>query len=325
MGVCLLSLVFALAHAAPAVDMPAAAVRFVAFGDGGSGGEDAYRVARAARAVCAQRGGCAFGVLLGDNVYPRGIADVHDAQWEDKIEKPYGILGVPLYAVLGNHDYGAPTELFFLGGIGLDPRRAEAALERGRRSAMVHMPDHVFARQQGPLQMVFIDTQPFALQRQPWVSAALDMDASAERIERKVVKLELQSRARWRIAFGHHPVKSNGKHGDAEGPLADFLRRRVAGHFDAYLSGHDHLLEDMGDERGTALMVSGGASAHRKLESTRAVPFAQSTLGFVVVEADAQHLLFTFIAVEDAEDGAAHTDDGSRAWRVAHQRRLGAP
>src|SRR5688500_15408958 len=86
-------------------DAEVAAIRFVAVGDTGTGDEDEYAVARAIGPACAERG-CDFIVHTGDILYDVGAFSVHDTQFEDKFEVPYGSLGLPVYLVLGNHDVG---------------------------------------------------------------------------------------------------------------------------------------------------------------------------------------------------------------------------
>ena len=84
---------------------PAGGLRFVALGDTGTGDDGQLMVADAMKAKC-NRDGCAFAVLLGDNIYESGPTSVDDPQWDEKFEVPYADLDMPFYAVLGNHDYG---------------------------------------------------------------------------------------------------------------------------------------------------------------------------------------------------------------------------
>jgi tartrate-resistant acid phosphatase type 5 len=304
-------------------DEHAPRVRFVAFGDGGYGGEDALRVTSAAAQACA--GDCDFAVLLGDNVYSSGVAHVDDPQWDEKLEGPLRVLGIPVYAVLGNHDYGT-------GGLGIDPRRAEAAIARAARSDVVRMPAHVYRVIAGPAELVFFDTQPAYLSDGP-LAALVGVDDDARAIDRELAMLELQSARRWRIALAHHPYRSNGVHGDAGrydfapldgwplagGSVKALLDRRVMGRFALYLSGHDHDLMDMGDERGTALVVSGSASDTRPLMNQRVVPFAAEAFGFVIIEVTERALQIEIFTVDDA----THSTPG--AWRRAHVRTLAGP
>jgi hypothetical protein len=57
----------------------------------------------------------------------------------------------------------------------------------------------------------------------------------------------LSQGCRWRIAFGHHPVKSSGTHGDTGGDVETALRPALGrARADLYLAGHDHQFSDEG-------------------------------------------------------------------------------
>src|SRR5258707_1586263 len=46
-----------------------------------------------------------FGITLGDNFYPEGIAGPVDARWKRLWDEKYGALGIPFYPSFGNHDW----------------------------------------------------------------------------------------------------------------------------------------------------------------------------------------------------------------------------
>ncbi len=73
----------------------------------------------------------------------------------------------------------------------------------------------------------------------------------------------------WTILYGHHPLYSNGDHGDASRasqPLGAWLQASVceSGHVDLVLNGHDHDLQWLvakPDTYGTTEFVVSGAGA----------------------------------------------------------------
>jgi len=101
-----------------------------------------------------------------------------------------------------------------------------------------------------------------------------------------------KSLARWKIVVGHHPVYSNGRHGDTPelvSAIPDVLHRQKV---DFYISGHEHDLQDIEDPKNPNLryITSGGGSKTR-LESGyghNKSNFFSMNAGFVTV-ALAQH------------------------------------
>jgi hypothetical protein len=297
--------------AAPA---SAESVRFVVVGDAGWGDEGQARVAAAMDRVCQERGGCDFGLMTGDNVYSRGAKRPDDPQWQQKLARPYAELGLVFYAVLGNHDYGAPDALFFLGGLGTEPARGQAQIDYAKTQSWLHLPAPWYRARRGPVELFALDTHPLYLADAAPLQKLLGFDGR-EAQQRRELRFWLDHPpAPWRLAFGHHPYLSNGPHGDAGSyggllglvskgrELKRFFDENLIGRVDVYVSGHDHLIQDLGDVGGTAILVSGGGSRPTERHDDRAVPLARATLGFLHVEADERRLILRFFEV--AEDGS---------------------
>src|SRR5262245_20903198 len=80
-------------------------VTFVALGDMGNGSSAQRHVAHALWRVCHQEG-CDFVLGLGDNLYPHGVASVHDPAFQEHFEQPYARFhGLDFWMILGNHDW----------------------------------------------------------------------------------------------------------------------------------------------------------------------------------------------------------------------------
>ncbi|MDP6932969.1 MAG: hypothetical protein QGG40_08620, partial [Myxococcota bacterium] len=107
------------------------------------------------------------------------------------------------------------------------------------------------------------------------------------------------STATWKVAYGHHPYRSNGQHGNAgdyEGyswiPVAsgesvsEFMDDGLCGQVDLYLCGHDHNRQWLEPVCGVELMVSGAAAKTTDLEGRGNATFFEDdqTEGFVWVE-----------------------------------------
>ena len=210
-------------------------VRFIALGDAGEGNADQYAVAKVVEQVCAARG-CDFALYLGDNFYDDGVFSVDDEQFQTKFELPYANLDLPFYVVLGNHDFGEIPVQFW---------RTDFQVEYTKHSTKWTMPDHYYDFAHEHAAFLALDTNQLMLglagtqgQKQ-WARKALRDHAGAT----------------WKIAFGHHPWKSNGRHGNAgnyEGAfydvtgivrgqlIKDFFVQDLCHEIDFYIDGHDH-------------------------------------------------------------------------------------
>ncbi len=280
---------------APAVGGPAAArpdvtarltvpgpghLRVVVMGDQGTGTDVQRRVAAAMQEVCA-REGCDLGVGLGDNFYPAGPREASSPLFQTRFADMYGSLNLPFLMVAGNHD-----ESGLFGGDGTDARGAEAQVAYAKVNPRWVMPARTYrapvADETGEALAEFfvVDTSPLAAylpggRANEWPGGPWDA------AQRSWLEQALRgSGARWKLVLGHHPLFSNGRHGDAgqydglpfafqRGDAVRDLYRVACGYADAVLSGHDHALEVFAPQPecpGTWAMVSGAAG---KAEGTR--------------------------------------------------------
>ena len=246
-------------------------------------------------------------LLVGDNVYPCGVTSVDDPQWK-KVTVNFADAGVPVYPILGNHDYGDPTPVngrtVFCG----NPSPASQVRATG------HVPHWVFPARNYALRskiadIVMIDTQPIASEfSAPFMGSRtlqgeLDWVSSALR----------QSGKGWRIAVGHHTIYSSGIHGignhrDQRHLRADLLPILLREHVDLYICGHDHDAELIGNlksrEGGPVFLVAGdGAHSeemeerHRADEPPTVFPTSfppKPLVGFNVVEVTPAQIAITF-------------------------------
>jgi len=256
-------------------------LRFVVLGDAGANplisevnGETTelnfqVEIAAAIDTICQEKG-CDFALYLGDNFYESGVESVDDAQFQGKFEEPFGGLGFPFYAALGNHDYGEPMSP-------PDWERPEPQIEYSSISDIWNMPDRYYAFQVEHTKFFAIDTT-MVVSDHVWCAG--EIPCRAEEQEVWLNEALLSSEAGWNIAFGHHTLRSNGSHGNAgeyeniRDPellsagmhVLEFFENTVCGKADLYLSGHDHNLQWVGPYCGTEVIVSGAASKLRGLQ-----------------------------------------------------------
>lgn len=278
----------------PVVDPPPRPVRFIAWGDTGTGDDGQRSTARAAEAVC-ERDGCDVVLQLGDNIYLDGVEGIDDAGFDEKFEDVYANLSVPFLVALGNHDTVRAEN-------GSDNGDHQVAYGRRHADDRWEMPGRWHDRRIGDVHFFALDLTLHA-QEDPLASprwATLDGE-QREWFDRRMN----ESDAPWKIVFAHFPYASNGKHGDAgvydnvtgKGAEAKrFVEELVCGRADLYLAGHDHnlqWLEPVPSCPGTQLVVSGAAAVPRPLVDNghRARFQAGDTLGFFWFEVQGDALL----------------------------------
>ena len=240
-------------------------VRVVAFGDFGDGSFGQMRVAGAiARHDRWQP--LDFGITLGDNFYPKGLDELFDPRWQRDWERFYTQLGIRFYATFGNHDH-------------YTVRGAETEIRRSLRSASWCLPKPYYTFTAGPVQFFALDTNPIE-NREPAYREQLDW------LERALAA----SSARWKVVYGHHPIFSTGPDGNTKEMVEEVLPVLKRHRADAYLAGHEHVMEYLKPEGTLSFFVAGAGGALRHLGKDgdgRRVWAAGKTLGFLVVEAEA--------------------------------------
>lgn len=237
-------------------------IRFVAVGDTGTGAIKQYDVAKGMKEKC-DKDGCDFGLLLGDNIYTNGVKDINDPQFITKFEKPYKDLDFKFYLTLGNHDYRD---------------NVQAQIDYTKKSKKWVMPDKVYSFSKGNIDFFCIDTN-------------VPTKAQADKVE----KMVSQSKARWKVVFGHHPRYTNGVYKDATGALANLIDKATCGKADIYLCGHEHTKQHLKKTCGTEYLVVGTGAGLRKVGVGKNTLFARSSYGFSWFEVDEHSMHFQII------------------------------
>ncbi len=260
-----------------ALPASAAEVNLLGFGDWGNGGGPEQKATAARMASYAKQQTAKFdaALLLGDNFYMKMPGGVSDPRWQVEFEQMYDAkaLPMPFYAALGNHDYEQDKE---------DTEQAYAK-------------QHPESRWKMPAKWYRVEI-PAA---RPVVSVlVLDSNVKELKDEWKTelawLKAELSKPrpGQWIIATAHHPVFSNGQHGDATGvtqPILDDWGALFKEHkLDFFLCGHDHDLQHLEvDGWPTSFILAGGGGAKiRVMKRDDRGPFSRSLNGFF-------HLQFT--------------------------------
>jgi hypothetical protein len=214
-------------------------VRFIAMGDGGEGNPDQYQNASAIETICAQRG-CDFALYMGDNFYDGGVTSVTDSQFDTKFEQPYANLTFPFYVVTGNHDFGEVPLQFW---------RTQYQIDYTAYSTKWRMYDNFYTFSERHVDFFALDTNIVMLNL-PWDEDPDDWmtDALAA------------STGTWRVAFGHHPYVSNGRHGNAgnyEGAWFDITGLVRGDNVEDFMQDHVCGQVDISTSAATTTTVSG--------------------------------------------------------------------
>jgi predicted phosphodiesterase len=201
-----------------------------------------------------------FAVMLGDNLYGRETPSAY----VNRFERPYKALldqGVEFFASLGNHD--SPNQRLY------------------KRFNMDGQRYYSFSR--GPVEFFVMDSTYMDRVQLAWLERELD-----------------GSRARWKIAYAHHPLYSSGARHGSELDLRALVEPLfVKFGVDVVLAGHEHFYERINPQQGIYYFTSGAAGKLRKGNIRRGALTAAGydrDLSFMLMEIEGDELHFQVIA-----------------------------
>jgi tartrate-resistant acid phosphatase type 5 len=291
----------AILAATPVVQLPPAkTLRFAVVGDAG-GTNNRFSVAfRMLRKTIGLDGI----LLVGDNFYPCGIAKVDDPQWF-KVTDNFGPARVPIYPVLGNHDYGDPQERSGGGYKTCGDADPGAEVAATGKIPFWSFPARNYRLHGAFADILMIDSLPISLGLlAPWEGSL-----TAAQQKSWIANALGESTAPWKIVVGHHQIYSSGPHGRSRRPsqhrMKDLLPVLDAAGVDLYICGHDHHLELIGDPAKRLYLVAGGGGgggpvADRNLQRDEPKTIypasfpAKTYFGFALLELEASRLSITF-------------------------------
>jgi hypothetical protein len=224
-------------------------VRFVAFGDSGSGSERQY-------AVLEQLFGVPFDLMLhtGDLAYEDGTA----LQLEERFFDVYAplIASIPAFPISGNHEYHTDDAAPFRAAFDLPDNGGPAGHERW------------YSFDWGDIHFVALDTERVIPEQLEW----LEHDLGANVLP-------------WTIAYLHRPPFSSGAHGNNKGVQLTFVPLFERYGVDLVFAGHDHDYERTIPQNGVTYIVTGGGGRGTRAVGTSSfTAHSQSVLHFVYAE-----------------------------------------
>lgn len=230
----------------------------VFLGDTGVDNGSQRAVAEAMTTHCRRRH-CDLALHLGDIVYPNGIRGPDDPTIESHFEAYYRDLGLPMYLVLGNHDYRGDVDAWITA---FSPERRAA-----RKGAMdARIPARYYTFKQGEVRFVALDTNRLDAAQGRWLDGVLQQAR--------------RDGERWIVVIGHHPWLSYGHHGHARTGDALFYAQHLCNRVDFFLSGHEHDKQVLEPHCGVHMVVAGAGAMIRPTRQGPRSRFATSTTGF---------------------------------------------
>lgn len=256
------------------------ALEFAVIGDFGRGGEYFQKNVAAELAKAVTGINASFIISTGDNIYPDGVASVHDPLWNLSFENVFYQypLHRPWYAVLGNHDYH---------------QNAQAEVDYSKISGRWNMPERYYSFTQKidaktDALFIFLDTNP--LDPEAYASnygEELVIQDSAK--QKRWLEKTLENagpKVKWKIVVGHHPLYTAGNRA-LNKPYMRYSLEPVFEKYkvNLYISGHEHHLQYTHPSgKFTHHIISGaGSEANETLKPRGMVDFFAPVQGFVTL------------------------------------------
>ena len=221
-------------------------------------------------------------LFLGDNWYGELARGAHSTRWQTQFEEMYSadVFDCPAYAILGNHDYQKWPESK------VDAELAYAKSGHTRWTMPSRWYSFVFPAKDPLITFIALDSNmPF---KDGTSERGKDFTLTPAQQTEQLAWLEGElKRPRttpFLVVMGHHPVYSDGPHGDHPVLIRDWdpLFQKYGVHL--YLAGHDHDLQHLEFEgHPTTHFLSGGGGAdlyNLKVDPSQRGPYAQKVYGF---------------------------------------------
>lgn len=229
-------------------------------GDTGTGEKEQFQVAQAM-----YNARCKTIIHTGDVIYEFGVKSESDRQWLSKFEDPFSVLiedGAEFYMSLGNHDYAA----------GSSEKLKKVHVAYAQKNSFYKFPDLYYKFKVGSVCFWSLDSNRVTDEQLSFLERTMTSEKNCD----------------WKVAFGHHPIYSSGKHGNAKpkSHLKTKIEPLLIKHTEIYFAGHDHNLADEGsfpNSLGYRQIISGAGAKLRSVKKCKETgcAYVESKLGFV--------------------------------------------
>jgi tartrate-resistant acid phosphatase type 5 len=158
--------------------------------------------------------------MLGDNWYGPLPDGVTDKRWKTQFEEMYpkSAFDCPAYAILGNHDYQR------MPGSKVEAELAYAKLPGGRWVMPARWYSFDFPARDPLMTVIALDSNmpPADGKWDHGTNFTLTPELQAEQLAWFEAELQKPKTAPFTVVMGHHPVFSNGPHGDTKTLVRDW-------------------------------------------------------------------------------------------------------
>lgn len=198
--------------------------------------------------------------ILGDLIYPVGLRDERDKQFFTKFA-PF--LKFNTHVVLGNHERYSirQTQIWTILANQHD----------------FYFPNHFWG-------VVYEDACVLGFESAIYTTI---IKGEIEKDQNQFIKTFIadeRCEGKDTYAISHHPYKSSGKHGNADGRLKKMFKSLLIGKVDFAIAGHDHNLTDEGTHQSTRVLVSGSGAKLRDCGDTNTSAKCYQKHGYIKIK-----------------------------------------
>lgn len=245
--------------------------------------------------------------LLGDNFYGSFKGGLKNPRWKKQFEEMYPAASFPgpCVAMLGNHDYDDEPV------VKLEAELAYARENPGTRWTMPAKWYRVESPAVAPhLTVLVVDSN--------YKNRNVSLTAEEKDAQDKWLRAELAKprTTPWLVVMGHHPLYTNGVHGDSKTLIQAWDKLFRDHKVDFYFCGHDHDLQHMEFEgHPTSFVLSGGGGARVRpfKDGIKHGPWGQAIHGFTHLEVTRERFVVRHI---DANRKLLHAFEKSTDGKV---------
>ncbi|MFC0182777.1 acid phosphatase [Pseudarcicella hirudinis] len=266
-------------------------LQFLVLGDWGRNGTQNQQEVANQMNLTALSENTEFVISTGDNFYETGIQSTSDPQWKTSFEDVYAGKGLQKdwFVVLGNHDYqGNP------GAQVLYSQKSTRWKMPARYFTVVKPIDGTTA-----VRFVFIDSNPFV--NEYLQKSSLYADILQQNTKKQLAWIDsvlTNSKEKWKIVVGHHPIYSGGYgHGNQDELIAQLKPILEKNHVQMYFCGHSHSSQYLKVPGSLVdyVVAGAGSSTQEFVQPQTSVLFGTIAPSFTLVSISSDSLKTSFI------------------------------